>query len=307
LADDIEGAVLRIDDVTESVRIEETMRQSAKMASVGRLAAGIAHEINNPLSAMMQSAQVLQMTFDTQYPRTRERLQASGIDPDALDLYLQERDTFEYLRGIRSSGERAAKIVSTLLSFSYQSSQPSLYDLNSLVEQTLDLAATDYDLRRRFDFREIDIVRELAPDLPKVLCDGQQIQQVVLNLVRNAAQEMETKKMAAQAPGAGEYRPRLTLRTALVQDEGEDRNVQPLPGPMVRLEVEDNGPGFQQPAQAQLFEPFFTTKDEGEGTGLGLWLAWSIVVEQHRGRIWGEPGSDEGARFVVELPVDRPA
>ena len=302
VADDIEGAVLRIDDVTRRVRIEETMQQSAKMASIGKLAAGVAHEINNPLSAMMQSAQMLQMTFDAQRPRARERLQAHGIDPDELSLYLQERDAFEYLKGIRSSGERVAGIVSTLLIFSRKTSQPSLHDLNALVEQTLGLATTDYDLKRKFDFREIEIVRELAPDLPRVPCNGQQIQQVVLNLVCNAAQAMERKKLAAQAPE--DYQPRLTLRTALVGDESENRNAQSPTGRTVRLEVEDNGPGLPEATQAQLFEPFFTTKDEGEGTGLGLWLAWSIVVEQHHGRIWGEPGPEEGARFGVELPVD---
>jgi PAS domain S-box-containing protein len=304
LADDIEGAVLRIDDVTERVRIEETVRQSAKMASVGRLAAGIAHEINNPLSAMMQSAQILQMTFDTQHPHTLRRLQTHGIDPKELNLYLQERDTFEYLEGIRASGERAAKIVSTLLSFSRKSSQPQLYDLNSLVEQTLSLAATDYNLTRKFDFRQIEIVRDFAPDLPRVHCDGQQIQQVVLNLVHNAAQGMEKKTMAAQTSESKSYQPRLTLHTALVKDEGETQNARFPSGQMVRLVVEDNGPGLPAATQAQLFEPFFTTKEEGEGTGLGLWLAWTIVVEQHHGRIWGEAGSEEGARFVVELPVD---
>jgi signal transduction histidine kinase len=92
------------------------------------------------------------------------------------------------------------------------------------------------------------------------------------------------------------------LRTALVKDEGKDQNAQ-SPRQMVRLEIEDNGPGLPEATQAQLFEPFFTTKDAGESTGLGLWLAWSIVVEQHQGRVWGEPSPEEGARFVIELPV----
>jgi PAS domain S-box-containing protein len=309
--DNIEGVVLRIDDVTDRVRIEEIMRQSAKMASVGRLAAGIAHEINNPLSGMMQSAQILQMTFDTQRPRTRELLHACGLDPDGLDRYLEERRTLEYLEGIRSIGARAARIVSDLLSFSRKgAAEPALYDLNALVEKTLDLAATDYDLKRKYDFRDIEIVRELAPDLPKVLCDGSQIQQVVLNLVRNAAQEMVRKKeKMAHTPGSGEYRPRLTLRTSLVENVPDEHpghgpeDGQPY-GQVVWLEIEDNGPGIPEDLQAQLFEPFSTTKEEGEGTGLGLWLCWSIVVEQHKGQIWEEPGQEGGARFVVELPVN---
>jgi signal transduction histidine kinase len=131
-----------------------------------------------------------------------------------------------------------------------------------------------------------------------VLCDGQLIQQVVLNLVRNAAQEMARKEQTTPALEEG-YQPRLTLRSSLAQNEhGQKAHEQ-----MVRLEIEDNGPGFPEGAQSQLFEPFFTTKDEGEGTGLGLWLCWSIIVEQHQGRIWGEPSSEGGARFVIELPV----
>ncbi|MEJ2108278.1 MAG: response regulator [Acidiferrobacteraceae bacterium] len=287
-ADDIEGAVLHIDDVSERVRIEEMVRQSAKMASIGRLAAGMAHEINNPLSAMMQSAQMLQMTFDTQRPRVRERLQACGIDPAGLDRYLQERAIFEYLQGIRSAGERAAVIVSNLLSFSHRSSKPSLHDLNTLVEQTLGLAMTDYNLKQKYDFREIEIVREMAPDLPKVLCDGQRIQQVVLNLVRNAAQGLKKgKQMAAQAPKDKAYRPRLTLRTALIKDEHEDQNVRFPSRQMVRLEVADNGPGLPEATQAQLFEPFFTTKDEGEGTGIALTSATAIADELDGGRRGG--------------------
>lgn len=292
-ANDINGAVLRIDDVTRRVQLEDMMLQSAKMASVGGLAAGVAHEINNPLGAMMQSAQMLQLAFDTQRSRVRERLQDCGVDPAGLERYLQARGLVEYLEGIRSSGERAAKIVSDLLSFSRKSSSKAApHDLNQLVEQTIDLAATDYDLKKRYDFRDMEVVRELAPSLPKVMCDGQQIQQVVLNLVRNAAHAMSEEKRRV----GEDYRPRLTLRTSLVRGTRTHE-------PMMRLEVEDNGPGIPEEARARLFEPFFTTKGVGKGTGLGLWLCWSIVVERHKGRIWARPGLDSGSRFVVELPI----
>lgn len=304
VADDIEGAVLRIDDVTERLHIEEMMLQSAKMASVGRLAAGVAHEINNPLGGMMQSAQMLQMIFDTRQPRTRERLCNCGVDTEKLDRYLQERGVLDYLEGIRSSGSRAAKIVSDLLSFSRKGpSHSALYDLNALVEQTLDLMATDYDLGKKHDFRDVEVVCELSPALPRVLCDGPQIQQVVLNSVRNAVQGMAAKKeKMASAPGSEAYRPRLALRTSLVESEYGPEDERPYER-AVRLEIEDNGPGISKEAQARMFEPFFTTREEGAGTGLGLWLSWSIVVERHKGRIWAEPGPEGGARFVIELPV----
>jgi PAS domain S-box-containing protein len=304
VANGSEGAVLRIDDVTERLHIEEMMLQSAKMASVGRLAAGVAHEINNPLGGMMQSAQMLQMIFDVRQPRIHERLRNWGVDPEKLDRYLQERGVPDYLEGIRSSGSRAAKIVSDLLSFSRKSpSHSALYDLNALVEQTLDLMTTDYDLGKKHDFRDVEVVCELAPALPSVLCDGPQIQQVVLNSVRNAVQGMAAKKeKMASVPGCDEYRPRLALRTSFVKSEYGPEDERPYER-AVRLEIEDNGPGISEEAQARMFEPFFTTREEGAGTGLGLWLSWSIVVERHKGRIWAEPGSEGGACFVIELPV----
>jgi PAS domain S-box-containing protein len=283
-ANDIEGVVLRIDDVTRRVQLEEMMLQSAKMASVGALAAGVAHEINNPLGAMMQSAQVLQMALDVDRPRTRERLQSYAVDPEGLAHYLQERGLIEYLQGIRDMGTRAAKIVTDLLSFSRkQSSDVAPHDLNVLVQQTLDLASADYDLRRKYDFREIEVTLDLAHDLPQLICDGQQIEQVVLNLLRNAAQAMAGEQ-------EGERQPRLTVRTRVL-------------GEWVRLEMEDNGPGIPGEVRERLFEPFFTTKEVGKGTGLGLWLCWSIVVERHGGRIWVESGADGGSCFVIELPV----
>ncbi|MBN1937282.1 MAG: PAS domain S-box protein [Anaerolineae bacterium] len=289
-SDVVEGAVLRVDDVSQRVQLEEMMLQSAKMASVGGLAAGVAHEINNPLGAIIQSAQMLQLAFDTTRERTRERLARCGVDAEALSHYLDERGLHEYLQGIRSTGERAAKIVSDLLSFSrYRPAETAPHDLNELIEQTLELAATDYNLSKQYDFRNIDIVRELAPGLPQALCDGSQIQQVVLNLLRNAAQAMSGAHDDLCASREGWY-PRLILRTLRRDND-------------LILEVEDNGPGMPQAAQSRLFEPFFTTKEVGEGTGLGLWLCWSIIVERHKGVIRYEAGGEGGARFVIALPL----
>lgn len=284
-ANEVEGVVLRIDDVTRRVQLEEMMLQSAKMASVGSLAAGVAHEINNPLGAILQGAQILEMALDPARPRTRERLRACGVDPEGLRCYVRERGLDEYLVGIRETGARAAKIVTDLLAFSRKTSSGFVpLDFNKLVMRTLELAKTDYDLSRRYDFRDITIEWKLD-ELPEVVCDGQQVQQVVLNLVQNAAQAMMSRE------GKG-YQPRLVVRTM----PGDD---------WVRLEVEDNGPGIPEEIRGRLFEPFFTTKEVGKGTGLGLWLCWSIVVERHGGRIWAEEVAGGGSRFVVELPVAR--
>lgn len=291
-AEGLAGVVLRIDDVTRRVQLEEMMLQAAKMASLGGLAAGVAHEINNPLAVMMQSAQVLHLALDVERESTRARLAALGIDPTALGHYLAARRVAEYLVGIRETGARAAKIVADLLSFSRQRAfQARPQDLNELVTRTLALASTDYDLKKRYDFRDMVIETHLAEQLPQVVCDGQQIQQVILNLVRNAAQAM-SEKLAAHRDTV--YQPRLRL-TTLAQAQ------------WARLLIEDNGPGLSESAAAHLFEPFFTTKEVGTGTGLGLWLCWSIVVERHQGQIWAESNAEGGATFGIELLVAHPA
>jgi signal transduction histidine kinase len=206
----------------------------------------------------------------------------------------------DYVREVRQAGERAAHIVSDLLEFS-QKSEVTLkpHDLNELLQASLDLAATDYDLKKQYDFREIELVWDLAPDLPPVLCDGPQIQQALLNLLQNAGQAMATHSLVRVAPIAAgpaqphpePYRPRLVLRTRLVAQA-------------VRLSIADNGPGIDPAIAGRLFEPFVTTHDVGEGSGLGLWLCWSIVVEHHGGRVWLEQNDGAGACFVVELPID---
>lgn len=287
LSDAISGVVLSIDDATQRVHLEDTMLQATKMASVGGLAAGMAHEINNPLGAMMQSAQFLELTLNPRHPRTRERLEAAGIDAERLEAYMQERGLFDYLQGIRDMGARAAKIVSDLLSFARRgTSNRAPCNLNTLLKQTVELAATDYDLKRQYDFRDIEIVYELASTLPEVSCDHQQIQQVLLNLIRNAAQAMVDKR----AEVGTDYTPQLILRTSVVESN-------------VRVEIEDNGPGIPENIQRRLFEPFFTTKEVGEGTGLGLWLCWSIIHERHNGHIWAEPRQPCGTRFAFELSI----
>jgi len=287
----VRGIVMRIRDVTRRVQMEEIAVQSAKMASVGGLAAGVAHELNNPLGAILQGLQMVDMAFDVDQPLTRTRLLEHEVDVEALRRYVEARDVPGYVQEMRAAAQRAARIVTELLGYSQSGGfELTTCDLNDLIRRTLDLAATDFDLRRQYDFRNIEIIWELDPDLPALSCDGPQIQQVILNLVRNAAQAMAVVA-ETRATEASPYRAQLTVRT------------ERLPG-AVRMVVEDNGSGVPEPARPHLFEPFFTTREAGEGAGLGLWLCWTIVVERHGGWIWAESEEGRGTRVVVELPLD---
>lgn len=286
-------AVIRLDDVSSQVQMEQLILQSEKMLSVGGLAAGMAHEINNPLAGMIQSADVLaQRLGDTGLERNRTAAEAAGTRIEAIQAYMDSRRVFSIIKDIRDSGIQAAAIVKNMLSFARKtSSSLSRQDLPLLIEKILDLASTDYNLKKQFDFKAIQIVKDFQADIPDVPCEDTQIQQVILNLLRNGAEAMEEKKKSLQAAGDTVYQPRFTLR--LRKEEQEK---------MIRLEIEDNGPGMNPETRKHAFEPFFTTKPVGVGTGLGLSVSYFIITENHNGTIVVQPGSEGGCCFVIRLP-----
>jgi signal transduction histidine kinase len=271
-------------DVTERVRLQEMMIQSEKMASVGGLAAGMAHEINNPLSSILQAAQVSLMQLDPAVPANRAAAEACGCDLEAMRRYLEKRHVLKFLDGIQEAGKRAAQIVASMLEFSRRSeSRRAPADINAVLDKSVELASTDYDLKKKYDFRHIAIVRQYAPGLPEIYCTRTEIEQVVLNLLKNAAQAM-----TGAPPGEGG--PTIVLRTSRVVGS-------------VRIEVADNGPGMTETVRRRVFEPFFTTKEPGQGTGLGLSVSYFIITSNHGGsiRVESEPG--KGARFIIDLPI----
>jgi two-component system NtrC family sensor kinase len=243
------------EDVTEWREVQAHILQSEKLAAVGQLAAGIMHEINNPLA-----------TIAACVAAGEGRLaEVSGTGEAALR---------EYLAIIDREVQRCTSIVDGLLDFSRPKGKAKApADVNLLVEQTLGL------LRHHKRFRSIVLQRELAPALPEVVVNGEQIVQVLMALMINALDAME---------GGG----RLTVRTALSMRHGGE----------VIVEVEDTGPGIAVEARTKIFEPFFTTKALGRGTGLGLSISYGIV-EEHRGRIEVDSQPGRGATFRVHLPT----
>jgi PAS domain S-box-containing protein len=186
-----EGAVIRVDDVTERVRIEEMMVQSEKMLSVGGLAAGMAHEINNPLGAILQTSQNVLRRVSPDLVANIRTAEECGTTLEAVRRYLEQREILSFLEDIRISGIRAAQIVENMLAFSLKpDAEGSTTNLAELLDRTLLLAESDYDLKKRYDFRQIEIVREYAPDVPLVVCQASKVQQVFLNILRNGAEAM---------------------------------------------------------------------------------------------------------------------
>jgi signal transduction histidine kinase len=267
---DVLEVVLRIDNLLharflhrqlqiQNETLEEQIRertqqliQSEKLAAMGSLLAGVAHELNNPLSVVMGQAALLELT--------------AGAGPMA-----------ERVGKIIKAAERCARIVKNFLALARQ--QPmerQAVSLNRVVQEAVELLA--YPLR----VDTVEIVLELAADLPNIWADPHQLHQVVVNLVSNAHQAMRTISTPR----------RIILTTRL--DPAASR---------VLFMVADTGPGISSEVQGRIFEPFFTTKPVGQGTGLGLSLCQGIL-ERHGGsiRVASQPG--HGAVFSIELPID---
>ncbi|BBO75391.1 hypothetical protein DSCW_28080 [Desulfosarcina widdelii] len=279
----VEGAVIRVDDVTERVRLEEMIIQNEKMLSVGGLAAGMAHEINNPLAGILQNASVLSNRLTGDLPANHEAAEASGTTMTAIRQYLELRKLPDMLENIRRSGSLAATIVKNMLSFARKGdSIVSSHDLCSLLDQSLDLLKTDYDMKKHYDFKKIEIVREYEDAASPVPCEASKIQQVFINILKNGAEAMAER-------GGGAVPPAFCLR---VRDDGQ----------WVRVEIEDNGPGMDEVTCRRIFEPFFTTKPVGKGTGLGLSVSYFIVTEGHGGKMGAYAAEGGGTRFVIRMP-----
>ncbi len=291
MANGIEGAVIRVDDVTERVQIEEMMVQSEKMLSIGGLAAGMAHEINNPIAGMIQTASVMgDRLTNLDMSANIQAAKNAGTSMETISSYMKSRGIIKMLNGIHDSGSRAANVIDNMLSFSRKSdSSFSLNDPIDLLDRALDLAGSDYDLKKKYDFRQIEIVREYQDNLPKVLCESTEIQQVLLNVLRNGAESMQDARETDQ-----ELNPRLILR--LMQDKQAD---------MLTIEIENNGPGMNEETRKRVFEPFFTTKPTDQGTGLGLSVSCFIITENHNGQMSVESTPGEGTTFIIKLPLKR--
>ncbi|MBN2530288.1 MAG: PAS domain-containing protein [Deltaproteobacteria bacterium] len=277
--------VVRIDDVSEQVRIEQMLVQSEKLLSVGGLAAGMAHEINNPLAAIIQNVQVIISRLNPELRSNREAAHKNSIEMDNLRGYLTDRKILKMVDSIGEAGTRAASIVNNMLGFVRVSNNKKVdCNIPGLIDTTLDLAINDYDLKKKYDFRKIQITRVYESRDVHVFCDAGKIQQVLLNLIRNAGQALFD---------AGTAAPKISINV----EKGTE---------FTRIEFEDNGPGIPAEVARRIFEPFFTTKPPGEGTGLGLSISYSIITKEHFGKMHVEEGKEGGARFVIELPNEMP-
>lgn len=281
---EVEGAVLRLDDVTERVKLEEVMVNAEKMMTISGLAAGIAHEINNPLSVILQSVQMARYRLSAKDTANHKAARQHGLDMTSVEDFLTEQKIFKYIENIEESSQRTSEIVRNMLNFSRKhESKRTIEDIHCLIEDVIHLASNEYSLKKQYHFADIAIHRQFASDLPGVPCVKAEIGQVLLNLLRNAAQAM--------AAGRSDFSPQISIRTEK-QESG------------ILIAISDNGPGMDAETMEHVFEPFFTTKEEGMGTGLGLSVSHHIITEHHYGTLSVISEIGKGSTFMVFLPVE---
>lgn len=287
LSAEITGAVIRLDDVTMRVRLEAMMIQNEKMMSLGELAAGMAHEINNPMSAILHGIQNIHRRTSSDLPQNHRVAADIGISVEQVHAYLRARGIIKFLDAIREAGDRSARIVTNMLEFSRSNTRNhQLTDLAVLIEHSLELAKNSFVLKTPEGSEKLSIIKEFDPHTPQVYCSPIEIQQAVLNLLRNACQSFY-----GDVHEVG-FQPQITLRLYSYKHT-------------VSIEVEDNGPGMSETISRHVFEPFFTTKEVGRGTGLGLSVTYFIVTEHHDGTIEVESSPGKGTTFIITLPISR--
>ncbi len=276
-------------NIEEKKRAQELLIQSEKMMSVGGLAAGMAHEINNPLAGMMHTASVMKDRLgDLDIPGNIIAAEKSNISLAGLKSYMERRDIFKMLDRINNSGVRAAEIVKNMLSFVQKGKGThSTHCMTELIDECVELASIDYDLKKKYDFKQIEIIREFPSESIYVPCDAGKIQQVLMNILRNGAEAMLEKSNKL----GDNYQQRFILRLFARPEIN-----------MMQIEIEDNGPGMSEDVRKRVFEPFFTTKTTGKGTGLGLSVSYFIIADNHHGEMEVDSSFNEGTRFVIRLP-----
>jgi PAS domain S-box-containing protein len=268
-------------DITERKAAEERMASSERHESIGRLASGVAHEINTPIQYLSDSVKIITEGVQELLAHVDSLHAGQAPKPDANDdiEYLRE-ELPPALKRVSEGLSRIAEIVRSLKDFSHaDQNHMTAVDLNRAINSTLIVTRSEYAA-------VADIETDLQP-LPEVMCHGGQINQVLLNLVVNAADAI------TDVVGRTGCRGVISVRSR--QD-----------GNAVVIEIQDTGGGIPESIRAHIFDPFFTTKEVGKGTGQGLAIARNVILKGHKGVLDFTTESGVGTTFTIRLPIKPP-
>tara|TARA_B110000003_G_scaffold132811_1_gene134855 strand:+ start:4762 stop:6933 length:2172 start_codon:yes stop_codon:yes gene_type:complete len=283
--DSLEGALKEL-QVTQ-----DQLVQSEKLASIGQLTAGIAHELNNPINFVSSSAQSLRRDFEdvSAVVEALDKLHGTEaelvLQVEALHKRLQEMDLAftmkeieELLTGIEDGAQRTAEIVKGLRIFSRMDGDAAIQaNINELLESTMVILRSSLN-------GEASLVLDLSADDTEVSCQPGKLNQVFMNLINNAAQATQTRPREERE---------VSIRTRRIVEEGAAK---------VQVAIQDNGVGMDDETMAQIFDPFFTTKAVGEGTGLGLSIVKGIL-DDHHAALDIQSTLGQGSTFLITFPA----
>ncbi len=284
-------------DITERKNLEKQLTQAQKLRSIGQLASGIAHEINTPTQYVGDNTRFLKDAFAdlmdvvTQQAGLLRAARAGSVSPEvirAVDESIRRAD-LDYLAheiplaiGHTLEGiDRIAKIVRAMKEFAHPGREDKMpADLNKIIETTLTVARNEWKY-------VADLVTDFDRSLPEVSCHPGEINQVILNLVVNAAHAIEDQVKQGRMPKGV-----ITVVTRRKDDWAE-------------IQISDTGGGIPEAIRPRIFDPFFTTKEPGRGTGQGLAICHPVIVDKHGGRIFFESEVGRGTTFTINLPLDK--
>ena len=287
LADELKGKNEQLESVLEDLRnAQDQIVMREKLAALGELTAGVAHEIKNPLNFVKNFSEVSEELID-ELKEALEDIKEQIPEDDRSYIDEITGDLTGNLKRIQSHGERANRIVHDMLQMGRGSGDLQPTDINGLLDEYARLA---YHSARASDSEfQLDILRDLDPDMGDVDVIPQDLGRVFLNMVGNACYATDEKRKAGEADG---YEPTISLKTR----RGEEN---------IEIRIRDNGNGMPPHVVEKIFNPFFTTKPTGEGTGLGLAMS-SDIVREHGGHIQVETEPGEFTEMIIELPLEPP-
>lgn len=269
--------------------------QNEKMASVGQLVAGVAHEINNPVNFiygnLTPAGQYIQDLLDLinlykqEYPDSKDVIQNKE---EEIDLEFLQDDLTKLLASMKLGVDRIRAIVLSLRNFSrLDEAEYKAVDIHEGIESTL--VILENRIKAKPERPAINVIKEFG-DLPLVECYAGQLNQVFMNILANAIDALDERDQHRTFEEAEALPSCIWIRTAVVEPD------------RISIVIEDNGPGLSEEVKKRIFDPFFTTKPVGKGTGIGMSISYQIITDKHAGKLECLSSESQGAKFLIEIP-----